>query len=113
MRAKLRNLKWQNLTVPGALFHQLNDDGKIFLTFKRGLFGIDTRGGFGGGHRKLSVRRRSQNEFKILVHETNRKLRRVVALFGGSQLSDMGRSDNGSLGQCVEEKFARQVQSQP
>jgi len=59
------------------------------------------------GIERPACRRRSQNEAEILMHETNRKLRRVVVLFGGSQLSDMGRSDDSSLGQCVEEKVAR------
>jgi hypothetical protein len=30
-----------------------------------------------------------------------------------SQLSDMSRSDDSNLGQCVEEKVARQVQGRP
>src|SRR6266446_9668522 len=67
----------------GQLFHQPDDGGKVFLTPGRGFRGIDCRGRFGHGHRKAKLCCRIQNQSEILSHKTNRKLRRVVVLFGG------------------------------
>src|SRR5258708_11880815 len=92
------------------LFHPPDDGGKVFLIPGRGFFRIDCCGRFGRGHRKSKLCRRIQDQSEILAHETNRKLWRVVVLFGGNQFAGMGRSDDSSLGQCVKEKIARQVQ---
>src|SRR5438309_4022772 len=82
---RVTELERQNLIPLGHSFHPPDDDGKVFLTPGRRSCGIDCCSCFGRGHRNSSVSRRSQNESKILVHETNRKLRCVVVLFGASQ----------------------------
>src|SRR6266849_1584577 len=105
----LLSCRGHNVFDSSQLFHPPDDAGKIFLILGRSFFGIDCRGGLGRWHRKSKLRGRSQNQSEILVHETNRKLRRVVVVFGGGQFAGMGWSDYGSLGQCVKEKIARQV----
>src|SRR5450432_3137453 len=97
-----------NVFIFSLFFHPPNDGGEVFLPSHRGFFGIDCRGYLGRGHRKAKALRRIQNESEILAHETNGKLRRVVVLLGSRQFSGMSWSDDRSLGQRLQEKFAWQ-----
>src|ERR1035438_742594 len=88
------------------LLHSQNHRGEILLFSLRRLCRINLESHLCGGHLRTDLDREFENQPEILVHESYRKLWAIVARHRSLQFSNVGGSDDGSLGQHLEQTIA-------